>query len=118
MRNIVLVGDRIVGLGAQREVVCIGVDDGKVRWTRSGWITSAADKSHAGFIALGGTSVLMLTDSGELILFDAGATACRELGRAQVCGVNWCNPALSNGRLYLRDGLRNAGHWMCVDLTQ
>jgi len=114
----IVVGDRIVGLGAQRELVCIGIDDGKVRWTQSGWITSAADKSHAGFIALGGTSVLMLTDSGELILFDAGATACRELGRAQVCGVNWCNPALSNGRLYLRDGLRNAGHWMCLDLTR
>ena len=114
----IVVGDRIVGLGAQRELVCIGIDDGKVRWTQSGWITSAADKSHAGFIALGGTSVLMLTDSGELILFDAGAAACRELGRAQVCGVNWCNPALSNGRLYLRDGLRNAGHWMCLDLTR
>ena len=114
----IVVGDRIVGLGAQRELVCIGIDDGKVRWTQSGWITSAADKSHAGFIALGGTSVLMLSDSGELILFDAGATTCRELGRAQVSGVNWCNPALSNGRLYLRDGLRNAGHWMCVDLTR
>ena len=114
----IVVGDRIVGLGAQRELVCIGIDDGKVRWTQSGWITSAADKSHAGFIALGGTSALLLSDSGELIVFDAGGASCRELGRAQVCGVNWCNPALSNGRLYLRDGLRNAGHWMCVDLTR
>ncbi len=114
----VLVGDRIVGLGAQREVVCIGVDDGKVRWTRSGWITSAADKSHAGFIAVGGLSVLMLSDSGELILFDAGGEMCRELGRAQVAGVTWCNPALSNGRLYLRDGLRNTGRWLCLDLTR
>ncbi len=114
----IVVGDRIVGLGAQRELVCIGINDGKVRWTQSGWITSAADKSHAGFIALGGTSALLLNDSGELIVFDAGGASCRELGRAQVCGVNWCNPALSNGRLYLRDGLRNAGHWMCVDLTR
>ena len=114
----IVVGDRIVGLGAQRELVCIGINDGKVRWTQSGWITSAADKSHAGFIALGGTSALLLSDSGELIVFDAGGASCRELGRAQVCGVNWCNPALSNGRLYLRDGLRNAGHWMCVDLTR
>jgi hypothetical protein len=107
-----------VGLGAQREVVCIGVDDGKIRWTQSGWITSAADKSHAGFIAVGGTSALMLSDGGELILFDAGGEMCREIGRTQVAGVNWCNPALSNGRLYLRDGLRNAGHWMCLDLTR
>ena len=114
----IVVGDRIVGLGAQRELVCVGLGDGKVRWTQSGWISSAADKSHAGFVAVGGSSVLMLSDSGELILFDAGGNACRELGRAQVSGVNWCNPALSSGRLYLRDGLRNAGHWICVDLTR
>ena len=114
----IAIGDRIVGLGAQRELVCIGIDDGKVRWTQSGWITSAADKSHAGFIAVGGTSALMLSDSGELILFDVGGTTCRELGRAQVSGMNWCNPALSKGRLYLRDGLRNAGHWLCLDLNQ
>lgn len=49
----IVVGDRIVGLGPQREVVCIGHDDGTVRWTQTGWITSAADKAHAGFIAAG-----------------------------------------------------------------
>jgi len=110
------VGDRLVGLGPDRQVACVGLDDGKVRWTQSGWVSSAADKAHAGFIAVGDFRVLMLTDAGELILFDAGGEAARELGRAQVAGVNWCNPALSGGRLYLRDGLRNAGRWMCVDL--
>jgi len=112
----VVVGDRLVGLGPDRQVACVGLDDGKVRWTQSGWVSSAADKAHAGFIAVGDFRVLMLTDAGELILFDAGGEAARELGRAQVAGVNWCNPALSGGRLYLRDGLRNAGRWMCVDL--
>lgn len=112
----VVVGDRLVGLGPEKRVVCIGLDDGKVRWTQSGWISSAADKAHAGFIATGGTSALMLTDGGELILFDAAGDSSRELGRAQVAGVNWCNPALSGGRLFLRDGLRDTGHWLCVDL--
>ncbi|MCE2827810.1 MAG: PQQ-binding-like beta-propeller repeat protein [Verrucomicrobium sp.] len=112
----ILVGDRIVGLGPQREVVCIGRDDGKLRWRQSGWITSAADKAHAGFIAAGDSRVLMLTDGGELMLFDTGGTTARELGRAQVAGVNWCNPALSGGRLYLRDGWRDTGRWRCVEL--
>jgi len=112
----IVVGDRIVGLGPQREVVCIGRDDGTVRWTQTGWITTAADKAHAGFIAAGDARVLMLTDGGELLLFDTGGAAARELGRAQVAGVNWCNPALAGGRLYLRDGLRDTGRWKCLDL--
>jgi outer membrane protein assembly factor BamB len=113
----IAVGDRIVGLGSQREVVCVGLRDGKVRWTQPGWISSAADKAHAGFIGVGGDTVLMLSDGGELILFQAGSDACRELGRAPVSGVNWCNPALAGGRLYLRDGLRNTGRWICLELT-
>jgi hypothetical protein len=78
--------------------------------------TSAADKAHAGYIAAGDSRVLMLTDAGELVLFDAGGDTARELGRAQVAGANWCNPALSGGRLYLRDGLRDTGRWRCVEL--
>jgi hypothetical protein len=40
----------------------------------------------------------------------------KELGQAQVCGKNWCSPAYANGRLYIRDGLRNGGNLTCVDL--
>jgi len=36
------------------------------------------------------------------VLLAADPAACRELGRAQVCGPNWCNPAYANGRLYVR----------------
>ncbi len=112
----VAVGEWIFGLGAQRDVVCVDGGTGKVRWTKTGWVSSSADKAHAGFVVVGGSSVLMLTDAGELILFAADGTECRELGRAQACGVNWCNPAYADGRLYLRDGLKNGGSWWCLDL--
>jgi hypothetical protein len=45
----------------------------------------------------------MLTDGGQLALIAADPRECREIGRAQVCGSNWCNPAYADGKLYLRD---------------
>ena len=46
------------------------------------------------------------------------SAAYRELGRAQITGVNWCNPAFANGVLYLRDGLKRDGTWRAVELAQ
>jgi len=112
----VAVGDLLFGLGPQRDVVCVDAPTGKLRWSKSGWISTSADKAHAGFVAVGGTTVLMLADAGELVLFAAEGSACRELGRAQACGTTWCNPAYAGGRLYLRDGIRTGGTWSCLDL--
>ena len=36
----------------------------------------------------------------------------KELGRVQVCGANWCNPAYADGKLFLRD----ARELICVEL--
>ena len=113
----VLVDGHVYGLGADRDVVCVDVANGATRWKKSGWMSSAADKAHAGFVVVGGKSILMLTDGGELILFAAESAACRELGRVQVCGANWCNPAYVGRRLYLRDGLKAGGSWWCVELA-
>ena len=35
--------------------------------------------------------------------FDPDAKEYRELARSKVCGQTWAHPALSDGRLYLRD---------------
>ena len=74
--------------------------------------------ASAGFVVVGGTSVLMLNDGGELVLFAADGSECKELGRVQVCGTTWCNPAFSGGNLYLRDGIKTGGSWICVDLSR
>lgn len=112
----VKIGDWIFGLGPQQNIICVSATDGHLQWSKKGWISTAPDKAHAGFIAIGEKTVLMLNDTGELILFAANATECLELGRVQVCGSNWCNPALAKGRLYLREGVRNSGSWMCLEL--
>ena len=65
------------------------------------------------FIALG-HRVLTLTDTGELVLFEADPQSCRILGRVQVAAMNWCNPAYADGVVYLRDGLRKDGRWKAV----
>ena len=38
------------------------------------------------------------------------------ISRVQVCGLNWCNPAYVDGRLYLRDGIKTTGVLWCLDL--
>lgn len=113
----VAVGQRVIGLGPQGNVVCIDANSGATRWTQSGWFTTSAEKAHAGFVVLANDTLLVLTDSGELIHFQDEGGACRELGRAQVCGANWCNPALVGTRLFLRDGMKSGGTWRCIELA-
>ena len=48
--------------------------------------------------------------------FAADPKEAREISRSQVCGANWCNPAYVDGRLFLRDGNRQSGDWMCLAL--
>ena len=57
-------------------------------------------------------NILLLTDGGQLILFAADPKEFREIGRAQVCGQNWCNPAYATGKLFLRD----MKYLYCVEL--
>lgn len=107
----VQVGPIVYGLGATRNVVAVEAATGTLRWSQDGWFTTPKDKAYGGFLS-DGTRLLMLTDGGELGLFDLTDSAGKSQGRAQVCGANWCNPAWSNGRLVLRD----AKSWICLDL--
>ncbi len=34
----------------------------------------------------------------------------------QVCGLNWCNPAYADGKLFVRDGIKITGELLCLDL--
>ncbi len=111
----VAVGEYLYGLGPTKNVICVEIAAGKVQWSKDGWWTTSADKAYGAFLVLG-KNILTLTDSGTLILFAADPKECRELGRAQVCGANWCNPAYVDAKLFLRDGLRQNGEWMCLSL--
>ncbi|HTD67511.1 MAG TPA: PQQ-binding-like beta-propeller repeat protein [Candidatus Limnocylindria bacterium] len=112
----VAVGRHLYGLGPAKNIVCVDIPTGQMLWSKDGGFTTSADKAHATFLVLG-QNVLMLTDGGTLVLVAADPKQCRELGRVQVCGANWCNPAYVDGKLFLRDGLRQNGEWMCLAMV-
>jgi WD40 repeat protein len=53
-------------------------------------------------------------ENGVVALWDWQAG--KEISRVQVCGLNWCNPAYSDGKLFARDGIKTTGELLCVDL--
>ncbi len=113
----VVVGEHFYGVGPQRNLICVEGQTGKIAWSKEGIFTTSPDKTHGAFLVLN-DRVLTLTDSGELVLFAADPTQVRELSRTQVCGLNWCNPAYSNGRLYVRDGTKKTGELLCLELLK
>lgn len=111
----VLVGRHLYALGTARNLVCVELASGRIAWSKEGVLTRSADVAHAGLLGLQ-DGVLVLKDDGEGLLLAADPTAYRERGRAQFCGLNWCNPAYADGRLYLRDGIKGTGSLYCYDL--
>ena len=112
----VVVDRYLYGLGPARNIVCLELDTGRIAWSKEGYITTSAGDAYASFLVIR-KNILVSTDGGELVLLAADANRCRELGRAQVCGKNWCSPAYASGRLYIRDGLRGTGNLVCVELA-
>jgi len=108
----VAVAGHLYGLGPERNLFCVDARTGKVLWSKGGFATQSAEKSHLALVAVG-DRLLALTETGELVLVAADPAAYRELGRTQACGSNWCNPAYVDGRLYLRD----AKELICLQLT-
>ena len=77
---------------------CVEAKTGKTMWTKE-----KVGKYHAALIRTGDDKLLMLDDAGNLILLQPDATGYKELARSKVCGETWAHPALSNGRMYVRD---------------
>lgn len=109
----VVAGDHLYGLGPAKNLVCIDLATGNLVWDQPGLTHTDGSRAEAGFLVMG-KNILTLTDGGELVLFAADPAAYKELGRTQACGLNWCNPAYADGRLYLRD----AKELVCLDLLK
>jgi outer membrane protein assembly factor BamB len=78
---------------------CVEAKTGKQLWQKD-----KVGKYHASLLRTGNDGLLMLDDGGNLILLDPNPKEYRELARSKVCGKTWAHPALSDGRLYVRDG--------------
>jgi outer membrane protein assembly factor BamB len=86
---------------------CVEFKSGKVRWSE--------DRFGAGTVSLAGTRLLILTETGELVLAPASPDRFKPLARAQLLpkGVR-AYPALADGHLYARSKDTLA----CIDLRQ
>jgi outer membrane protein assembly factor BamB len=86
---------------------CIDARTGKDLWTKPD-----VGRYHASLIRTSNKKLLMLDDSGNLILLEPDTKQYRELARAKVCGPTWAHAALANGKLYVRD----EKELICVEL--
>jgi outer membrane protein assembly factor BamB len=110
----VAVGKHLFTIGPAKNVICVDLETGQAAWDKKGLIVSPdPGKAYAGFLVMD-KNVLMLSDTGQLILFAADPKEYKEVGRAQICGKTWCIPAYADGKLYLRD----AQEMLCFELVK
>ena len=89
----------LAGAGkTEADLHCVEAKTGKSLWKRP-----RVGKYHASLLRTGDGKLLMLEDTGSLVLLDPDPAGYREVARSKVCGETWAHPALANGRLYLRD---------------
>jgi len=87
---------------------CVEFATGRTRWT--------AAQPAWGNLILAGERLIIVSQSGELIVADASAERFHELAQAQpIGGTVWTSPVLSDGRLYLRN---TRGDLVAVDLRK
>ena len=100
-------------VGAASTLRCIEVKTGKEQWKKDG-----VARYHAALLRTADDKLVMLDDHGNLKLLDPSPKEYRELATVKVCKPTWAHPALSNGRLYLRDESepkRDNAELICVE---
>jgi outer membrane protein assembly factor BamB len=88
---------------------CVEAATGKSLWKKE-----KIGKYHAALLRTGDGKLLLLDDGGELALLMPDPKGYRELVRSKVCGPTWAHPALSDGRLFVRD----EKELLCLKLAQ
>ncbi|HEV2984117.1 MAG TPA: PQQ-binding-like beta-propeller repeat protein [Vicinamibacterales bacterium] len=87
----------------------VELDTGKVRWSM--------DRFHAGTVTLAGDTLLILRETGELMLAPASPDGFRPLAQAQILPATVrANPALADGFLFVRNSDTRANELVCLDL--
>ena len=105
--NVVIHDGHIYGID-DIDMECVELETGKRQWKKR----RRPEFGH-GQIILVGEAILVLSESGELVLLEATPDEFRELTSLQVLeGVTWNNPALSGSTLLVR----NAEEVACYEL--
>ncbi len=90
----------IYGLGPAGIIFCADARTAETKWSHQ--LRAAGNKAHAGFLVLK-DNILVLSDTGDLLLVSADPKEFHLISQLKVCGDNWCNPAYADGKLFLRD---------------
>ena len=77
---------------------CVDPATGKEYWSRPN-----VGKYHASLLRTANNKLLMLEEEGALVMLEPNVKEYREIARAKICGNTWAHPALSDGRIYIRD---------------
>jgi outer membrane protein assembly factor BamB len=97
----------VIGLQPTITLRCVDVATGKTRWSKT-----RVGKYHAALLRTANDLLLMLDDTGHLTLIQPDNERYKELARSKVCSETWAHPALSNGKLVIRDN----NELICLEL--
>jgi outer membrane protein assembly factor BamB len=87
----------------------VDLDTGKVRWS--------VDQFHAGTVTLAGDTLLILRETGELMLAGASPDRFRPIAQAQILSATVrAHPALADGFLFARNSDTHSNELVCLDL--
>jgi outer membrane protein assembly factor BamB len=91
-----------------RQMRCLDWKTGQVRWT--------VPDLGLGSLILADAKLIALTEKGTLLAVEASGESYKPLARAKILeGRCWSAPALSQGRLFIRNA---AGEAVCLDLRK
>ncbi|MFM7151659.1 MAG: hypothetical protein ACKO23_17675, partial [Gemmataceae bacterium] len=79
---------------------CVEIASGKILWS-----VPKVGKYHAAMLRTGNGKILLLSDLGDLILFQPNPEKYEELAKTKIVkgeGI-WAHPALVDGRVFFRD---------------
>ncbi len=86
--------------------VCLDMTTGNVRWKY--------DEFKTGSLMVADHKLIILSDTGELVIADVSTDGFKPLARAQVLGGRcWTQPVLANGHIYCRNA---KGDLVCLDV--
>src|SRR5262249_32862629 len=87
---------------------CVELKSGEVRWS--------FEESGAGALMAADGKLIVLSETGELLIAPASPKAFTPSGRARVIeGKCWTVPVLANGLIYCRSA---TGELVCVDVRR
>ncbi|MEC9094570.1 MAG: PQQ-binding-like beta-propeller repeat protein [Planctomycetota bacterium] len=98
--------DNVGSAGPVTSLTCLNLETGKQNWLEK--------RFGKGNLIFADNKLLITTMKGHLILVKANPHKFEELGRQVVIGQTRQPPALSNGRVYLRDNREV----VCIDLNR